>query len=304
MPEFLGPYAQSVLTNSFIMAIAALGLFITVASGQLSVMHAALMGTASYLSGFVAAEFGVPIYLCLVVGAAIAALLGALTAVLALRLRHLLLSIATLVLGQTLVVFFFNFEPFGGAGGFVGAPLTVNLPIAGVVLLAAVAFVTVLMRSPLGLTILAVGRDEIVAASLGMDVARTRVFAFALGGAITGIAGALRVQYLGVVVPQDLSFASEVQLLLFVIIGGMTTHWGAVLGAIAFTVLPEVLRVTTLDRFWILGLLLTATILIKPQGILIRRPIHAPIPLVSTALRHLARLSPGGDRAAPPPSSE
>jgi branched-chain amino acid transport system permease protein len=83
------------------------------------------------------------------------------------------------------------------------------------------------------------------------------------------------VQYLSFVSPDDLSFAVEAQLLLFVVLGGMTSPFGAVVGAFGVTAGTELLRFTQLDRAWILGLLLTVTALVRPQGLVTRRPIFS-----------------------------
>ena len=267
-------YQEAVATNAVILAIAVIGLYITVASGQFSVMHGALMGIGAYAGGFAATILGSSYLPSIVGGAIVAGLIGMAVAALGLNLRGLLLGIATLAIGQAIKVGFVNASYFGGSLGFGGVPIRTTFAFATSVLVLLLLAITLLKRTRAGLALLAVGEDETAAASLGIPTRLVKVIAFGCGAALAGLAGGMRVHFIGLAVPSELGFQAEIQLLTFLVIGGMASPLGAALAAIGIKIVPEFLRVVTLDRFWILGLLLTAAIIIRPEGIMARRPLR------------------------------
>ena len=275
----LSGYWQGVITVAGIAVIAALGLQLTISSGQFSLVHGALMGTSSYVTGLVTVYLGLDFWLAVLLGGLAGAILGALISALLSRLEGVLFGLATLAIGQALTLVASNTPAIGGTTGFTGVPL--NTQMWQVVLIAAVALAAVLMLkgTRVGIGVVSAGRDPVVALSLGIPVRRYKIEAFAAGGALAGIAGALNVQYLSFVDPTALNFGTEVQLVLYVVIGGMATPLGAVLGAVLVTALNETLRVAVLDRAWILGLVLMIVALLRPQGILSRQGIDTPSPL-------------------------
>jgi branched-chain amino acid transport system permease protein len=267
---WLPAYWQGIMIVSGIGAIAALGLHVTIKSGQFSLVHGALMGASAYASGIVAVHWGLGFWATTAIGAGAGSLLGLLVAVVVLRLEGLILSIATLAIGLGLSLVASNSPFLGSTIGYTGVPL--NTDVWEVALLLAISLTSLLLlkRTRIGLGLEIAGRDPVAAASLGVPVARLRIAAFAAGGCLAGMAGAINVQYVSFVSPLDLGFATEVQLLLFVILGGMTTPLGAIAGAFGVTLGGELLRFTQLDRAWILGLVLMATALLRPEGLLQR----------------------------------
>ncbi|MDE0106661.1 MAG: branched-chain amino acid ABC transporter permease [Bryobacterales bacterium] len=268
------PYQEAVATNAVILAIAVIGLYITVASGQFSVMHGALMGVGAYAGGFAATVLGSSYLPSIMAGAAVAGLIGMAVAALGLNLRGLLLGIATLAIGQAIRVAFVNASYFGGSLGFGGVPIRTTFVFASSVLALLLLAIIFLKQTRAGLAVLAVGEDETAAASLGIPTRLVKVLAFGCGAALAGLAGGMRVHFIGLAVFSELGFQAEIQLLTFLVIGGMASPLGAALAAIGIKVIPEFLRVVTLDRFWILGLLLTAAIIIRPEGLMARRPLR------------------------------
>lgn len=267
-------YWESVLTIASIFAIAAIGLRISLGTGQFSVMHGALLGIGAYAAGFAAKQLGLGLVPSLLFAALTAGLLAALISALLLRLSGLFFGIATLAIGEGLSIAARTFFP-GGAQGYTGVPLRTTLPVVALILVLLLAAITRLRASRTGLGVLAAGADPVAAESLGISIARMKIWGFAVGGGIAGLAGGLLVQFLGLVLPADLSFPSEIRLLMFIIIGGMSTAWGAVAGAFLIIVGEELLRVATLDRFWLLGLLLVIVVLARPQGLLSRLPLRS-----------------------------
>lgn len=270
----ISPYVDSALTIAGIYAIASVGLQVVISSGQFSIIHGALMGMGGYAAGVATLRYHLSLPLTMVIAALVAGAVGAVIAAACLRLNWFLISIATLAIGQALSILFNNLSSLGGAFGYGGVPLRTNLAVVAATLAVVVGIAVRVRRSRIGLGMVAVGQDEIAAASLGISPRSTKIWAFALGGAAAGCAGALNVQWLSLVTPRDLGFQFEVQLLFFVVIGGMSSAWGALAGAMIFTLAPELLRFATLDRYWLLGLVLLGTILVRPQGVITRRPVE------------------------------
>lgn len=271
----LSGYWESVLTTGGILAVGAVGLQITIASGQFSVMHGALMGLGGYAGGWVAKDLGAPFVVTLLVGALAGALVGAMASVFLGRLKGLVLGIATLAVGEGLAIVARNFFP-GKAQGFLGIPLRTEFWHVLLVLAVVLLFVTRLRFTRLGGALTAAGADATAAESLGISLRLTKLSGFAIGGAVAGIAGAMNSQYLSLVVPQDLAFGFEVRLLIFVILGGMLSPYGAALGAFVVTVGEELLReVSAFDRQWLLGLVLVIVVMVRPAGIFGRLKIRS-----------------------------
>lgn len=276
MPADLGldPYWQGIVIVAGIGAIAALGLQLTISSGQFSLMHGAMMGAAAYMAGVSSVHWGFGMWPAVAMGGLLGAVLGFVVAILVLRLDGLFLGIATLAIGQALSLVASNTTYLGRSSGFTGIPLRTNVSDVVVVLLLALAVLCMMKRSRLGLGLIAAGKDPVAARSLGISPTTVRLAAFAAGGALAGIAGGLDAQYLSFVSPAELGFAVEVQLLLYVVLGGMTTPLGAVAGAFGVTIASEVLRFSELDRAWIFGLTLMVVALTRPEGLLRRRSLR------------------------------
>jgi branched-chain amino acid transport system permease protein len=109
--------------------------------------------------------------------------------------------------------------------------------------------------------------DEALATAVGIDVFRMRLFAFALSGGYAGLAGACYAHYLTFIDPGVFGFSFSEALLIMVILGGSGTLWGPVVGAIVFTILPELLRVAPEVRSLLYGVILFVAVLYAPRGL-------------------------------------
>lgn len=267
-------YTVSVFITGGIYAIVALGLHVTLLTGQFSVAHAALMGLGGYAAGYASVEWGLDLFSAALFGGVIGLLCGGLMAAVLRRMEGMLLGIATLAIGQAASLLMNNVDPLGGALGYMGVPLRTTLAQVCIVLALVLLVLTYLRWTRLGLALLSAGKDEVVAEAVGISTRRMRIVGFALGGALAGIGGGLMVQFIGLVRPSDLAFAAEIQLFTFVIIGGMSTPWGAVAGAVGITWGLEWLRFATDDRYWLLGLALLIVVLVRPDGLLRRRSLR------------------------------
>src|SRR5579859_939424 len=285
----LPPYVESVLALACIYGLVTLGLQITVASGQFSVMHAALMGAGGYVSGIASVQFRLPFILALLVGLLAGAALGIVVSVILRRTSGLLLGVVTVALGQSMSLIAQNITWLGASQGYTGIPLDTSLPWAAAALVAGLALVLFIGRSRAGYAILAVGKDETVARSLGISVEWVRVVGFGVGGALAGLGGGLLAHNNGLIEPSNLAFSAEPLFFIFLIVGGVGTPWGAVLGTFLMWWLQELLRfgqngqfliLSQADRYWVLGLILIAVVVLRPDGLLQRRAARYPGPKV------------------------
>ena len=175
----------------------------------------------------------------------------------------------TLAFGEIVRTFFQNFEPTGGAygmRGMFGASLEMIYAFVGVFLLLFLAY----GRSRAGRASDAVRDDDEAAHSIGINVVAVRLFSFAWGALIAGVAGALYAHYALYIESGNFNFLMSANAVLFVILGGVQTVWGAIIGAIVFTLLPEWLRFLTDWRMSAYGVILVTLMALRPEGILTR----------------------------------
>ncbi len=123
------------------------------------------------------------------------------------------------------------------------------------------------MRSPIGETLTAIREDEVSAASLGINGAAWKVFAFGIGSAVGGAAGCFYAGFVGTLVPDAFFITESFNILAMVIVGGMGTLIGPVWGVILLTVLPELLRGIGDLRLIVYGVALTLVVLFMPGGL-------------------------------------
>jgi branched-chain amino acid transport system permease protein len=271
----MGPYLEDVLIQLGINLILALSLYFPLSAGQLSLGQGGFMAIGAYAASWLTAAHAAPWPLAFAAAAAAAGVVGALVGLPALRVRGIYLVLMTMAFGEIVRVFFLNFEPTGAAQGFRGMPFVTTLPlVAGLALL-----VTVLAArtadSRVGRAFAAINRDELAAEVLGIDVTRAKLASFTVGAAIAGLAGALWAHYVQFIEPEEFGFARSVMPFTFVVVGGIETFWGAVVGAAALTLLPEWLRFLKEWRLALYGLAMLAVMVVRPQGLVDHRLIEA-----------------------------
>lgn len=263
----LSPYAEDVLIQLGINVVLALSLYFPLSSGQLSLGQGGFMAIGAYVSSWLTAAQGWPWPIAFAAGAAAAAVVGALVSLPALRVRGIYLVLMTMAFGEIVRVFFLNFTPLGAAQGFRGMPFVTTLPVV-----AGLAVVTALLaartaRSRVGRAFEAVKRDELAAEVIGVDVTRVKLVSFTVGALVAGLAGALWAHYVQFIEPEEFGFARSVMPFTFVVVGGLETFWGAVVGAAVLTLLPEWLRFLKEWRLVMYGLAMLVVMIVRPQGL-------------------------------------
>jgi branched-chain amino acid transport system permease protein len=263
-------YLEGVLALMGINILMALSVYAIFTTDQLSLGNAGFMAIGAYTSAYLTVKSGVPIFPAVLIGAVTASLSGVVIGIPALRLKGMYLVMATLGFAEVVRTFFLNFEPTGGAYGFRG-PSGATLPMIWGWVLVFLVFVSLLGRSRLGRSLDAVQDNEEVASTMGLNVMLLKVGVFCLGAFIAGVAGGLYAHYMFYIESNNFNFLVSAMAVLFVILGGKNTFWGAVVGAVIFSVLPELLRFMGGWRLSLYGAVLVVMMIFRPSGIITRQ---------------------------------
>lgn len=296
-------YVVRIILFCGINAILAVGLnLINGTTGQFSIGHAGFMAVGAYATSFSviqlenwwfpgqAGQLGflaiTAIFtIALLVGALSAALAGLAVGVPSLRLRGDYLAIVTLGFGEIIRLVFNNALFLGGATGYsgdraLGLPLYTNL--FWVLTWATIAIVLIgnLTYSSYGRALRAIRDDEIAAEAMGIPTTRYKVMAFVISSASAGIAGGLFAHLQSTIRPDDFKFDRSIDMIVMIIVGGLGSVTGAVLGAAIVGITLELTRDLQQYRLVAYALMLILLMLFRPQGMLGKRE-HAPLKLLS-----------------------
>ncbi len=287
MPDFI---LDNISVVNFILINIALGLsiYLTLATGLLSLANAGFMAIGAYTAAIVATQTGLPLTVGFVL-ALLAALLVALPfGLVVLRLNDIYLAIATLGFGEIVRILALNGDKlvrtlsgnpqaavFNGAEGITltyhSPTLILGLPSttwpALLYVLVLVYVLATLQRSRYGRIMSAIRLDESAAGTLGIDVMRYKILVFVLGAMIAAGAGALSAPIVRVIDPRNYIFGRAVDILAYAVLGGMTTWVGPILGATLLTALPEALRFLQERREVVNGLVIMLAIIYLPRGL-------------------------------------
>ncbi|MGE5536501.1 MAG: branched-chain amino acid ABC transporter permease [Acidobacteriota bacterium] len=283
---FTDSYWRTNLIVCAINVLLAIGLdFVLGYAGQLNLGQSAFYGIGAYASTLLITKLGIPFWIAFAAGVLIAGVAGVFLSMFAVRLRGHYLAIASLGFAVITYQVLLNWisltqGPLGIYGIAPPPPLAVpGLPLVEFsnlanlfYLTAAFAFLVYLLldqlvRSPIGETLTAIREDEVSAASLGVNGQKWKVFAFAVSSAIGGAAGCFYASFVGTLVPDAFFMTESFSILAMVIVGGMGTLIGPVLGAILLTVLPELLRGIGDLRLIVYGISVTLVVLFMPGGL-------------------------------------
>lgn len=295
---------MSLYANVAIIAIGALGLeVLTGRTGQISLGHAFFLGIGAYMAGLIGGDHGLTAALWLPAAALAAGVVGGLVGPTALRLRGLYLAIVTIGLvfiGQHI---FTNWSALSGGAGGRGIPdakfgsldFGRGETIAGlsftrdrlyyylalIILVIGMLYVRNLDRTRTGRSMAAVREREVAAAVLGVNVARTKVVAFVVSSMFAGVSGALYGAHLSFVVPNSWNLGLSVNYVVMIVVGGMGSLYGPLLGAFFVVGLPTLLQnnasslplissgdISPADAAQVaFGVLLIVFLLLEPRGV-------------------------------------
>lgn len=297
LEELINPYYFQVASYILINIILALSIYVTLASGQLSLGNAGFMAVGAYTTGLLTTTYDVSMIVGILAGTILAGLLGVIIGIPSLRLKGVFLAIATLGFGEVIRVFLVNTESItNGAVGVSGIPqlgreivdllgldpdvfglssnqlafLTIFIVLA-VIDVVLIAFFFRQKKSRVGRAFSAIKMDEQAASSMGINVTYYKVLSFTQGALFSGLAGALYAHVLSYISPADFSYHKAVEILTYSVFGGSEVISGAIFGSSFLTLLPEVLRVINDYRYMIYGAMLVAMMAYRPQGVIDER---------------------------------
>src|SRR6185503_16122571 len=252
-------------------------------TGQFSIGHAGFMAVGAYSSAYFSVNYGVNLANSLgggklgwvvaltaatIVGAIVAGIAGLAVGIPSLRLKGDYLAIVTLGFGQIIVVFLNNIEAVGGARGYSGIPIVQRFFWIFLVAVLTIAMVYNIVHSAFGRALISIREDELAAEAMGVNTTRYKVMAFVISSAMAGAGGVLLAHFDGYLNPKSFEFIKSFEILIMIILGGLGSIVGSVLGAIVLTVLPEGLRGFAEYRMVIYSLLLIILMITRPQGLL------------------------------------
>jgi len=292
---FTGAFGSGVAMPPYLLQVICLaGINITLAvslnlingfTGQFSLGHAGFMAIGAYASAYFTVTFGdrirgalsmlppfardgAVLLIALSIGAFLAAIAGFFVGVPSLRLRGDYLAIVTLGFGEIIRVLILNIDAVGGARGFGGIPKIANF--FWIYLFAAFTILVVhrIVHSSFGRTLIAIREDEIAAEAMGVHTTRAKVISFIVSSALAGVAGGLFAHYLMYIHTNSFTFLRSFEIIIMIVIGGLGSISGSILGAVLFITLTEGLRQFAQYRMVLFSLLLILIMIIRPQGIL------------------------------------
>ncbi len=298
VPLVLHEYYLSIFNLVFIAIVGALGLNILVGyTGQISIGHAAFMSVGAYTAANLATKLGLPFWVTLPAGGLMAAFIGTIVGIPSLRIKGTYLAIATLA-SQLIIEWVINHTPAisGGAAASIQVPRPTLFGIdlksqsqlyfflLFFAMLAIVATMN-LARSRIGRAFVAIRDQDIAAEIIGINIFRYKLLAFAISSFYAGVCGVLYTYYFGIANYEAFQINVSIDYLAMIIVGGLGSVLGSVLGAIFVTMLPIAIR-TVVETFggyiWdtnalsavaasmrlvIFGMLIILFLVLEPEGL-------------------------------------
>jgi branched-chain amino acid transport system permease protein len=291
-------YVLRILLFCGINAILAVGLnLINGTTGQFSIGHAGFMAVGAYTAAWVVMQLELSLYhgrtdlslleVALVfvpalgLAGAVAALAGLLVGVPSLHLRGDYLAIVTLGFGEIIRLVFNNWPALGGALGYsgdrpLGLSVHTNFFWVATVATLVIALIANLTYSSYGRALSAIRDDEIAAEAAGIPTVRYKVLAFVISAAAAGVAGGLFAHLQSSIQPNDFKFDKSTDMVVMIILGGLGSVSGAVLGAFFVGITLELTRDLSEYRLIAYALVLILLMLFRPQGLLGAREVTLP----------------------------
>jgi len=281
IPFFQNDYYRDVLTLTGMYAVLALGLNIMVGqTGLLNLGYVAFYAIGAYTYAILSTRFGLNFWPGLAVGAATSAFMALLIGLSTLRLRGDYFAIVTLGLGEITRIVLNNSDSVtGGPNGIsrIGRPAiggtVLSTPLDFYYLILIIAIITVfamnrIMVSRIGRAWIAIREDEIAAEAMGVNTFRLKLLAFVVASAWAGMVGVFFAAKMAFVSPESFTFFESVMILCMVVLGGMGSIPGIILGAFLLVTLPEIFRDFADYRMLGFGVALVLMMVFRPQGLL------------------------------------
>jgi len=279
----------AILRNNYhlmVLNVAALNILVVIGlslllgyAGQISLGHAAFFGLGAYLSAIFTTTYSLPLWPTILMAMVITAMIAYLIGIPTLKLEGHYLVMATLGFNVIIYIILIQFEAVtGGPSGFAGIP---RLQVGGwtfdsdfkvyflvwAISIGALLLSLNLIHSRVGRAMAALSHNEIAARCAGIDTEGYKVKIFVLSAILASLAGSLYAHYITFISPGTFSFFYSIQVVTMVLVGGVGSLWGAVLGAILLTILPEVLHAVKEYNVLIYGFILMVVLVFFPRGL-------------------------------------
>jgi len=262
-------YVKGILILSGINLMAVLGLsLLTGFTGLFSFGHAGFMAIGAYAAAFIGVNLGLPLIVSLLAGGLVAGIISLFIGRLTLKLKGDYFCIATLGFGEAIRLVLDNVQVFGGARGWPGIPIRIDLWNVVLINLAGIAFMISLVNSRHGRNMIAIREEELAAKTIGIDTFKYKMISLFTSAVYAGIAGGLVGYYTGFLQPKMFGMTKSTELTIIVIFGGIGSVSGSVLGALLLTALPELLRAFALWRLVANGVAVIFIMISRPEGLM------------------------------------
>lgn len=272
-------YLLHIVISISLYCVLALSLnLVTGFAGQLSFGHAAFYGIGAYTGALVMLNLRLPFWLALIVSALVAALFGLLLGLPTLRLRGDYLAIVTLGFGEIVRLVLVNWSSLTrGPKGLPGIPAPVvfgyrfsgRVPYYYLVLSMVVVTVFIVHRittSGPGMAMMCIKNDEVAAESIGIYPIKIKLMSFMLSAALAGVAGTFYASYISFISPDTFLYNDSVTILAMVVLGGLSSIPGSIVGAVVLSIVPEILRSVSDYRMILYGALMVFMMIYRPEG--------------------------------------
>lgn len=276
---FPSAYYYRVGALVFIFALAVVGLNLLMGfAGQVSLGHAGFLGIGAYSVAIGPVHFGVPSWLCLFAGVILSGAIAFVVGRPILRLKGHYLAVATLGFGLLVAIVLTN------EANWTGGPDGMNVPaltlfgwrvhgsdtwywIAGSTFVGGLLLALNLMDSPTGRALKAIHDSEVAARVLGIDIARKKLVVFIISAMYASVAGSYLALFNGLVTPEVAGFLRSIELVAMVVLGGMGSIFGSLVGAAVLVILPQALTLFHEYEQAMLGLIIIVFMIFLRQGI-------------------------------------
>ena len=283
LPLVLPQYFLYIGNYLMTFAVLAIGLDLLLGwAGQFAFAHIAFFGVGAYGTVLLQTRLGLPFIVALPAASLLASLIGMLLAFPAARLRAVYLALATFAFAEGAQWVFNSWDPVtGGADGLrIKAPVVFGyamgtdpaaFPVVTAILALVLAATLYLTTSKLGRSMCAIRDSEHAATASGIDVRATKIIAFSISAAYAGIAGGMFTTYQSFMNPENFGFAQIVLVLSMIVVGGLGTLPGTLIGVVLLGILPEVMRTSMKSLLiWqelVYGLILILAMMYMPRGL-------------------------------------
>jgi branched-chain amino acid transport system permease protein len=277
---FPNPYITQIANLAGIYVIMAMGLnVLTGFTGQLSLGVAAFFGVGAYTSALLDVNFKLPFLVCMLAAIAVTIISGLILAIPALKVKGSYLVLLTIGFGEIIRLLLVNWlKVTRGPAGVVGIrspsifglhinTLTKNYYLVLVTAILSYLYIGCLMRSRVGRAFMSIRDDDGAAELCGINITEYKLKAFAVSAAMCGIAGSLYAHMIRYISPDSFTGAQSQLFLCMIVIGGMGTPIGPVIGGLLLTILPEALRFLRTWRMVLYGVMIILVVMRWPGGI-------------------------------------